>query len=74
MGWIRVPINILTIILMFATRTMSHHALFGVCAGMCCAALVAHRQLMALLASNDDEAAVPTGIIPVKSVSQNDDA
>mmetsp|Transcript_8659 Transcript_8659/g.22393 ORF Transcript_8659/g.22393 Transcript_8659/m.22393 type:complete len:450 (+) Transcript_8659:55-1404(+) len=68
MGWFRVPINVLTIVLMFATRVLSHHALFGACAVMCGLALMAHKRLMAAQDDEKDGPTVPTGVLPVKDV------
>lgn len=69
MGWFRVPINVMVIVLMFASEWVSHHVLFGVCAIMCALALVAHRRLVAILNAPDSIRSVPIGVIPVKSKS-----
>lgn len=55
MGWFRVPINVFVITCLFATRILSHHALFGVCALLCCLALAVHKKMVALLNTSENE-------------------
>eukprot|EP00041_Stephanoeca_diplocostata_P036717 m.1351536 g.1351536 ORF g.1351536 m.1351536 type:complete len:225 (-) comp24923_c0_seq20:3633-4307(-) len=58
MGWFRVPLNLVVVVLLFASHVLSHHMLFGACAVLCTLALLVHRRTMHLMREGADGGAV----------------
>eukprot|EP00040_Diaphanoeca_grandis_P027607 m.157380 g.157380 ORF g.157380 m.157380 type:complete len:466 (-) comp31053_c0_seq2:208-1605(-) len=62
MGWFRVPLNILVVIMLFTARQLTHHVLFGLCAVLCFAGFLGQKKLSHLLEEEQNDKLEEAGV------------
>eukprot|EP00039_Didymoeca_costata_P022169 m.3924 g.3924 ORF g.3924 m.3924 type:complete len:466 (+) comp2851_c0_seq1:434-1831(+) len=71
MGWFRVPLNIIVVILTFMLRVASQPVLFGICSALCVLAYAIHQKLEAvLIAEHNDQMEAAGQVANMEALSE----